>query len=103
MIKMWGSEDTIGIISLILGKIWFIIARFLSDLYFALTGPNSGRIYILPIIMVAGGILCLIMGIIAIVCDSKLGFGGIITGTLWIIIGLIWYVDSITGPKIHMI
>ena len=81
---VWGTEDTIGLISTIVGTFWFYIMGWTP--IFIITGPVPG--------LFIGGIIIQSLGIYAVVSDSKLGIGGFVLGTLYILLGFIFLMPS---------
>ncbi|MFX1274057.1 MAG: hypothetical protein ACFFAT_03350 [Promethearchaeota archaeon] len=69
------SGDIVGLISCIAGTVLLVIPI-----------PDIAR----PIASIAGGVAVLVMGIVGVAKDSKIGIGGIILGPLCIISGLIY-------------
>ena len=70
----WESYDTVGLLSCIIGMVLFLIP---------LPGAVAGYIWL------GGGGAAVVMGIIAVSNDSKIGIGGIIIGALLILIGVL--------------
>jgi len=70
---MWEGPDTLGLISCLVGTVLLFIPV-----------PASLQL----IVWVGGGAAVLVMGIVAVAKDSKIGIGGIIIGALVIFIGL---------------
>ena len=85
----WGSEDTVGIISIILGTIWTFMVQVINR---AVLGPGTPRIHYTIMAfwlhLIGGGVI-LTMGIIAVANDSKIGIGGIILGSAHCLAALI--------------
>lgn len=77
---MWKPEDTIGLLSCIIGTALFFIP------YRGYT--PAGIMSIAVIVWLAGGSGVLIMGIIAVVKHSKIGIGGIVIGAYFIFSGI---------------
>jgi hypothetical protein len=84
---VWEPADTVGLLSTIIGSLWFIIAPIVSVF---VTGPY-GFLSMYQLLMLIGGALFLIMGIAAVANDSKIGIGGIICGSLWVLIGITYF------------
>ena len=87
---VWGTEDSIGLISTIFGKFWFFIMAW-TPIYRVFISPASS--------LFIGGIIIQSLGIYAVVSDSKLGIGGFAFGTLYILLGFIYLMP----PRIQML
>ena len=79
------SGDILGLISCLAGTALFFIPM-----------PSI----ILPFVMIIGGAAVLVMGIIAVVKDSKIGIGGIILGAVLAFFGV---VDIMLGGILNIL
>ena len=80
---VWGEEDSVGLVSTILGTCWFYIIAWTPIFY---RSPSLGFFF--------GGFMIQALGIYAIVNDSKLGIGGFALGTLYFLLGFIYLMPS---------
>ncbi|MFX0137820.1 MAG: hypothetical protein ACFFDN_29535 [Candidatus Hodarchaeota archaeon] len=87
----WGPEDSLGIVSIILGTIWTGMVQLIRAL---VLGPGTPQIHkqimAFWLLLIGGGAI-LTMGIIAVANDSKIGIGGIVFGAAYILSALIVY------------
>lgn len=72
---MWEGPDTLGLISCIAGTVLLVI-------------PVPPALAML--IWVSGGIAVVVMGVVAVAKDSKIGIGGIILGSISILVGFVY-------------
>ena len=91
---MWGSEDTVGLLSLIIGSTLIylfpaITTNIMRRRYGLqmLLNPNIGMDFIALIFLISS-IPILSMGLIALLQGSKLGIGGSLCGAYLIISGI---------------
>lgn len=77
---MWEANDTIGLISCIIGTVLLVI-----PLPMAIAG----------ITWMAGGAATLVLGIVGVARGSKIGIGGIIIGAVLILIGIPYLVRAL--------
>ncbi len=78
---MWKTEDTIGLLSCIIGTAWIFVGNLLA----LFVGRLSLQASLLGLFI--GGMPILILGIVAVAKNSKIGIGGIIFGTVYLISG----------------
>ena len=70
---MWDGNDTVGLISCILGTVFLFV-------------PMNG---FMLFVVLMGGAVALVLGIVAVSKGSKIGIGGIIIGAIILLITII--------------
>jgi len=70
---MWDGNDTVGLISCILGTVFLFV-------------PMNG---FMLFVVLMGGAVALVLGIVAVSKGSKIGIGGIIIGAIIVLITVI--------------
>ena len=84
---MWGPEDTVGLLSCIIGSAWFIAGPIVA-VVIAYPASYLAIAQTMLLLLLIGGAAFLTMGIVAVANDSKIGIGGIIIGALEVLAGI---------------